>query len=183
MRRSLWCLLALLLALLCACSAGEPEERSVKYMGTTYAIDTETETITSGGLAYRYQIRGDRVEFTYPDGSTYYWQQQGNIGSGGWSEDYDPQAGGYAPGETLWHVLELQGLLEQESGVDGGWMLLGLLLVGIGGVNVAVPASMWYLSYGWRYRNAEPSDAALVVQRLSGVAACVVGIVLILFAF
>lgn len=31
------------------------------------------------------------------------------------------------------------------------------------------PRTMWYLGEGWKYKNVEPSDAALVIMRLGGV--------------
>ena len=46
--------------------------------------------------------------------------------------------------------------------------------------NAAAPRAAWYLSYGWRYKDAEPSDAALVVARLGGAAAITAGVILLL---
>ncbi len=40
--------------------------------------------------------------------------------------------------------------------------------------------TVWYLSYGWRYKDAQPSDAALVIGRISGIAALVIGIVMLI---
>ncbi|HEY2839858.1 MAG TPA: DUF6199 family natural product biosynthesis protein [Pirellulales bacterium] len=42
-------------------------------------------------------------------------------------------------------------------------------------LSVISPRTVWYLRYGWRYKNAEPSDLSLVVTRISGV----LGIVLV----
>ena len=39
-------------------------------------------------------------------------------------------------------------------------MIFGLLFIVIGLINAISPATGWYLSYGWRYKDAEPSDAA-----------------------
>ena len=47
--------------------------------------------------------------------------------------------------------------------------------------SVASPHTAWYWSYGWRYKNAEPSDLALTAERIGGVIAIVVGVLLIVF--
>ena len=61
---------------------------------------------------------------------------------------------------------------------SGGSPPLGLLLIALGIWGAAAPRSVWYLSYGWRFKNAEPSEAALLAERLGGGVAVVVGIIL-----
>lgn len=55
-------------------------------------------------------------------------------------------------------------------------IFLGFIFILIGVINVAAPEIGWNLRYGWRYRDAEPSDAALIWGRVGGVAAIIVGI-------
>lgn len=55
-------------------------------------------------------------------------------------------------------------------------MSIIFILAGI--FNLVAPDAAWYLSRGWQYKDAEPSDAALVVTRIGGVA-IVIGIVLL----
>ena len=179
MRRGLFALLAVLL-LLCACSSNESGTRQVECGGRTYAVDTEAGTITCDGQVYRYEGGGTSVEFIYPDGSTFWWRQPGNMGHGGWSADYDPEAGGYVSGDTLLDVLQE---LAPPKAKDGGQFLAGVVLLLVGAVNAIAPAAVWALSYGWRFKNAEPSDAALVIYRFSGIVACVFGAILVLFSF
>ena len=50
-----------------------------------------------------------------------------------------------------------------------------LLLWAIGLFNVLAPRAAWYLSYGWRFKDAEPSDAALMMARIGGVIAIIIG--------
>ena len=95
-------------------------------------------------------------------------------GFGGWSDDYDPTA--YVDGEVL---LEVLGTDRAAPEKDGGNPLPGLLIIGLGIWGVAAPRSVWYLSYGWRYKDAEPSDMALVAERLGGGVAIVVGVILL----
>ena len=62
------------------------------------------------------------------------------------------------------------------SGFGG---LGGLLLIALGLIDLIVPKVSWYLGYGWRYKDAEPSDAALVFARMGGAIAIAIGIALL----
>ncbi|MBE6036869.1 MAG: hypothetical protein E7223_04500 [Clostridiales bacterium] len=61
-------------------------------------------------------------------------------------------------------------------------MLIGAIFLIIGLVNVINPEIGWQLTTGWRFRDAEPSDAALVWGRIGGVLFILVGLRL-LFPF
>lgn len=63
---------------------------------------------------------------------------------------------------------------------DGFKRFIGLvaLAVGIGGA--IRPRWAWYLSDGWKFRAAEPSDAALVMAQVGGGVTAIVGLVLLL---
>lgn len=177
MKRILCFLAVLCLLFLSACGedTGDPNVYDVEYGGKTYTVDHNNKTITFDGHVCQYEISGNgnstRFKITYPDGSTYFWNQSGNSGSGGWSEDYDETR--YVPGRTLWNVLEQERPKEQRG--SGG--AAGLLLVGLGIFEAVSPRTSWYLSYGWRYKNAEPSDLALGLGRVAGVVMIIVGII------
>ena len=158
MRPRILPLLLTLLLLLCACGSEEPPSSvyEVERGGRTYTVDQDNQTIT------------------YPDGSTYWWETSEMGGAGGWSDDYAPAA--YVDGEVL---LEVLGTGRAAPEKDGASPLLGLLIIGLGIWGVAAPRSVWYLSYGWRYKDAEPSDMALVAERLGGGVAIVVGVILL----
>lgn len=47
------------------------------------------------------------------------------------------------------------------------------LIVGI--ISIVSPETAWYLSEGWRFRDAEPSDHVLVYIRVAGVVEILVG--------
>ncbi|MDA8216874.1 MAG: hypothetical protein M0Z94_04575 [Dehalococcoidales bacterium] len=55
-------------------------------------------------------------------------------------------------------------------------ILFALVLLGYGAFAALSPRSIWYLSEGWKFRDAQPSDLAMVLYRLSGVLAVVVAI-------
>lgn len=171
-RGILLCLLALLL-LLTACGG----ETSSVYEQDGYTVDLESRTITYEEDVYTYTVSGSgagsEIRITYPNGATYYWTWNGNFGHGGWSDDYDPVR--YTDGDTLMELLNF----EPEPEKSGPSPLLAILLLAAGIFNLVSPRAAWYLSYGWRFKNAEPSDAALVLGRLSGGLAILIGLFLL----
>ena len=164
-------LLAALLLLGCA-----PEETvhtvTLNRNGIDYAftVDTENCTISDGQYTYTYTVNGDHTTITYPNGARYYWTQNGMFGSGGWDDHYDPQT--YTDGDILMDVLSVNAPREKRGNVPAG-----IILILLGIFDAACPRCAWYLSYGWRFKNAEPSDTVLVVSRISGVVAIVIGFV------
>ena len=56
-------------------------------------------------------------------------------------------------------------------------ILVGLIAIVCGLINIISPETGWYLSHGWKYKDAEPSDASLVWGRVSGVICIVIGII------
>lgn len=55
--------------------------------------------------------------------------------------------------------------------------LFGLIIIIIGILNIAFPQAMWMLSDGWKFKDSEPSDAALIMHRLGGAVGIIVGLV------
>ena len=56
-------------------------------------------------------------------------------------------------------------------------ILVGLVAIVIGLINVISPETGWYLSHGWRFKDAEPSDASLTLGRIGGVVAIIFGVI------
>lgn len=56
-------------------------------------------------------------------------------------------------------------------------ILIGLVVIVVGVISVISPETGWYLSHGWRYKDAEPSEAALFFARLGGVVGIIVGLI------
>jgi len=181
MKRVLCFVFVLMLLFLCACGGEGGTVYDVTVNGKVCTIDTENKTITCEGQVCGYSISGGssrtRVEITYPDGATYFStvNKGGNMTStaSGWSESYE-KGSRVLPGGDLVDAL-LEGRPRERSG--GSW-LIGLLAVGLGVWNVASPRTAWYLAYGWRYKDAEPSDAALFFERVGGMIAVIAGIIL-----
>jgi len=173
--------------LLCACGEtaepGENGTRAVVMDNVTYFVDEAAGTIRQGEIVYEYSLQSFsdgryRVSFHYPDGNSYWWEQGESFGSGGWSDGYFDLNPDYADGDVLREVLlGNKTVKSRDSNVNP---LLVLLLLGLGLWGTLSPQSMWYLEYGWRFRDAEPSDAALAVNRITGVLCLLIGIILLI---
>lgn len=61
--------------------------------------------------------------------------------------------------------------------------LFGLIFIAIGIVNIAFPKASWYMKYGWQFKNAEPTEAALIMSRIGGVLAVVIGLIILIGGF
>lgn len=172
---SLFLLSLLLLFSLCACGQKKADVYEVEHGGKVYTVDTVNCTVTVDGYVCAYEIESGssstHFTVTYPDGSTYWWSRSGNGGMGGWSDDYDENR--YVPGDVLRDVLNLDASAEWEQ---TGNPLLGILLIALGLFPAAAPRAAWTLSYGWRFKDAEPSELALGVNRVCGVATILLGI-------
>ena len=134
-----------------------------------FTVDTENRTISDGQYTYTYAVRGDTTTITYPNSAQFYWTQDGYLGAGGWDDHYDPQT--YTDGDMLIDVID-----ETTPEPKNGNFLTGLLLAALGAFYTFAPHAAWYLSRGWWYKNAEPSDAALILARISGVIMIVLGL-------
>ncbi len=56
--------------------------------------------------------------------------------------------------------------------------LIILVCIVLGSVSLLSTRTMWYLRTGWKFRDAEPSDLALVMERVVGVVLLVLAAVL-----
>lgn len=168
---------ALMLLSLCACS-DTGGVYTVEKDGKTFEVDTVNSTIFDGTHTYQYTFMGDADDYsfdvTYPSGATYYWDYSGGAGHGGWSDDYDEKL--YVDGGTLCAVVA-----EKAPTSIGSWeIVVPALLIILGILNVAAPRAAWQLEYGWRYKDAEPSDTALAFNRIVGIIVTILGVVILL---
>ena len=170
-RRIHWVLCLLAVLLLTACG-GNAEKNSNIFEKDGFTVNREAGTITHEEDVYTYTLSGNsKITITYPNGATYFWQWTGNGGYGGWSDDYDPVR--YTDGDTLMDLINFQPPRE-----SSGNPILGILVIALGIFNLAAPRAAWYLSYGWRFKHAEPSDAALGLGRIGGGVAVLIGLLL-----
>lgn len=173
-----------LILFLCSCSFAEPGSSSYTTTvdGIHFTVDPEEGTISDGTNLYRYTVSagssGYQFDVTYPDGSSWWWNEQTSggfsTGYGGWSDDYDETS--YVAGSVLQKAV-ISRIPEPQEPKN---ILLILLLLVVGIFNLFFPQTAWYLAYGWHYSNAEPSDAALVFNRVGGGVAVFIALILII---
>lgn len=174
MKRFLALCAALCFLLLAACGAdkGDPNVYDVEYNGKIYSVNQTESTISVDGYTCEFNVTGSqhdqRFTVTYPDGSTY----SGSGWAGSHSEGFDPEQ--YVSGDILWEVLEQDRPGTRQNNTHGG---LGILLLIFGVLEAAFPQVSWWLSHGWRYKNAEPSDLALGLGRTAGIIMILAGII------
>ena len=169
MRRLLTVLLLACLLLLTACDTGP---YTVECSGSAFTVDPENKTITQGSSIYHYEIGQSHIRITYPNGTVYSQTIGSAVNTGTWSGAYEPDC--YPEPDVLLDALFKE--LPQEN--FEGNLFLTILCFGLGLWNVLSPKSAWYISHGWRYKNAEPSDLALLIARVSGVILLVMGVFL-----
>lgn len=162
-----------------------PTVYTVYSYGAPYTIDTQGRTISDGTYTYGYEYAasGRSVSFTYPDGNVYSAgistansSGAGGMSAGAISADYD-YSSGYTDPLSLCYALTSPRETERASNTNP---LVALLLCGVGIFNLAAPKASWYLSYGWRFKDAEPSDAAITLSRIGGGIAVVIGVIMLI---
>lgn len=161
-----------------------PTVYTVYSYGAPYTIDTQGRTISDGTYTYGYEYAdsGNSVDFTYPDGNVYSAGISvasngiGGMSAGAISADYD-YSSGYTDPLTLYRALTSPRETERASDTNP---LVALLLCGVGIFNLAAPKASWYLSYGWRFKDAEPSDAYMALARIGGGIAIVIGVIMLI---
>ena len=177
-------LFTLMMLIISGCGQEEPKDPTytINRQEGVYTVDPVNMTITFQDEVYRYDIQGDAgghdVKIIFPDGSSC-WKHtqtsgQFSASSGGWSEDF--VEGKYADKNVLMNIATARAPKSQEDKN----ILLPMLLLPVGLFNLISPRTGWYLSYGWHYKDAEPSDISLTMGRLGG-AFCVILSVILFF--
>ena len=181
--------LAALVLSLSACAKKQTATASLEpyttgWDGAVYTItpiDAYKGTISDGTNTYSYRYdtsgTGYSVTFTYPDGETYTWKEDGNFSSGSASLDFDFDK--YPDGMTLKRVLERSPSAKSEKKSTKNVGLI-LVLLFVGGINTACPQLTWYLDVGWKVKGGEPSEAALGWSRTVGVVLLSVAVVMMI---
>lgn len=183
-----WLLVPIITLLLCACMTRS--SYTVEKDGVEYLVDTKSCTISDGAEAYPYSINGDAsaycIQITFPDDFEVVWQGSKNAqgtasGFGSWSGTYN--ADYYKKAEQMSSILSIQ-IHAPSSGEKGQtYWLAALLLLAVGIFHITAPRAAWQLRYGWRYKDAEPTEIALRVNVGLGMAAALVGLVLVVLSF
>ena len=165
----------LVLALVLSGCAGERmEPYTYNVNNRTIEIYPESGTIVDGLDVYHYtrtENQSGSIDYviTYPNGGRFNWTKTENGGHGGGSGINESL---YLSGDVLVWALEAG-----EPAKKVGSPILGLLLMGLGAVNILFPEVTFHLRKGWMFRDAEPSDAYLFWGRVSGALVAVLGLI------
>lgn len=173
MKKRFALLLALCLALfLCACASITNTMHYVQRNGVDYEVDTQAQTISDGTNTYNYTFSESGASYSitvsYPNRSTYTLSGSTYGSHSSHSSNYSSQQ--YTDGEILCDILEDIHLNERASGIQlSGKKFFLVLFLGAAGIFLLLsPHTAWYLSHGWHYKDAEPSEASLTWNRISG---------------
>lgn len=189
LRNTLVCLALVLVMLgLGGCSSKEKNKWTID--GKEVVLNQSENTITYDDQVYHYTKSNTQIQITYPNQMVYSEMYNGSsVTSSSWAMDINEDATfidittyGYLSERTIIDVvLKYSREIDPSSGfsLSGRSPLLGLFIVFLGAIVILFPKASWYLNYGWRYKDSEPTKVAITVQRVSGGIAVVVGLFLI----
>ena len=66
--------------------------------------------------------------------------------------------------------------------VEAMFIIVPIIIILSSVLAIISPRTAWYLQEGWKYKNVEPSDAALAMVRISGVFGVIAGIAFIIMS-
>ena len=191
-------LLALLIFGMLGCARTETiYERTVN--GETYLIDSKNQTLTHEGAVYTYTLpklpegvtfQGGFLQVQYPDGTWYQkeidFRGQLVLGTEKTSSNYDEKT--YPRGEDLCYALEEEVLKvagqddrTQAQEKDGTYIVICIILTGLGALNIFLPEIAWWISVGRWIKDAEPSEHAIRQTRIAGVFLIAMGLGVLIF--
>ena len=171
----------LVMALLLSLTACGPrlktgtEEVWLEDAGVSVTIDYDEKTIHCGDDLYMYQVTSDYCQIRYPNGAAYWDYGFYHIPD----DDYDPER--YLPAEVLLPLLENERQVREKAANSSETVpaIFGcVLMLGMGLWAVIAPETLLFLRGGWMYKYAEPTDFALTMERIAGVAMIILAAVL-----
>ena len=197
-------LLVVMVITLSACSAsprgietqvvgknGEPVILTFNYDEKTITAGGDMFTVEVGGVpvwsdtpaededVYRYEYDGGNITITYPNGAVWNEAPTSTGAAISWDDNYDPQR--YIEGDVFVPYLKQAYMPQYREGI-GGIGFACLIMAAIGVVMFAVPEELIEMKYGWRFKNAEPTEFAVWEVRIGGIIIVVVAIVIFLIA-
>lgn len=162
--------------------------KTVTIDGKEAIIDSRENAVICGEDIYKYSFGAGKgtVTIYYPDG--YIYEQQidkdgmGTGVGGYWGTKMsisDHKEQDYLDKLELIRVItKMDSSLFSEP-----WKIFaGIFLMGAGALIALFPKVSWYLRYWWQLRDGRPEDAstaAMVLERLSGAAMLILGVVLL----
>ncbi|MEC2074173.1 DUF6199 family natural product biosynthesis protein [Alkalihalophilus marmarensis] len=130
-------------------------------------VEVSVTTINNG---HQYEIR-------FPSGNTYFWKDQGHIGTGGGSSELTTKEREQANEALNLYKQQQNATGRNSTSLTGS--IAGVILIMVGLMGTISPRVIWYLQIGWKLNKAEPSDLALLFNRIGGIVLCIVGVSLL----
>lgn len=184
--------------LLTSCSSNrtpkEPHSANVETDGQLLTIIFDENTFSSGTIRaeneeyiFQYDAQSNGITFTvtYPDGYVYSQTEIDGVIASTYDYDADERkAKGYIDGYSLeWSVDNATNHAQGKENRNAPSPIFAILLLGCGSWNLFAPKTAWWLARGWWYKNAEPSDLALMLYRIAGIALLFAGIICLSASF
>lgn len=172
-----------LLVLLCAACGAQSLSQEADVQGqpiliTFTSADCSAGTVTAEHGEYSFFLDSDGyLSILYPDGSVYgEFAESGPVFTD--YDEADQKAKGYLDGfflsSAIWDAIDSRDVSKQ---VNIPVLLFSVLLAGLGIWSLCAPRTSWWLSDGWKFKNAEPSDAALAAIRVGGAILTFLGVI------
>lgn len=197
-RKCVLIVVMLLALVLGACNSNtaksDPYSEVVEIDGQSLTITLDQNNLSAGTITsengtytFEYGVSGNSIVFTvnYPDGYVFSQTEiNGGFATPAEYNSIERKNKGYIDLFSLNYSIE--GVMDNARGTSNNGspsILLALALIGVGAWNFFGARSVWYLFRGWWYKNAEPSDLALMLYRLAGVFLIFSGIICAIASF
>lgn len=191
-RKCVLIVVMLLALVLGACNSNtaksDPYSEVVEIDGQSLTITLDENNLSAGTITsengtytFEYGVPGNSIVFTvnYPDGYVFSQTEiNGGFATPAEYNSIERKNKGYIDLFSLNYSIE--GVMDNARGTSNNGspsILLALALIGVGAWNFFEARSVWYLFRGWWYKNAEPSDLALMLYRIAGVFLIFAGII------
>lgn len=153
--------------------SSDSQIKTINKNGVNYVIDTEQCTIRDNQQTYSYVIDKAETTIKYSDGQSYTWKESEDMGMGIASPDFDYST--HVDPDILIDVIdEVYHVNNKQNSKNA---VLGVILLIAGIIDAIWAERIWFFHWGWRYKNAEPSDLAIGVYRIGGIIAAMIGLI------
>ncbi len=141
--------------------------------GKTLIFEDDNRTFKYINDVYHYRIADNDIYIIYPNGYIYSQNINSNTATKSWSIptgmpeiSFASEIGYIDENYLVDAILKYMGMKSKES-TTGIFVIFISAAAGLWGI--ISPGSLWYVSYGWRYKNAQPTQAAIILNRIAGV--------------
>lgn len=169
--------LFLCLLLLPGCSSsesGEPQPYRAEVDGQQISVSFGELTLDQGSIqtpqgTYFFEYASDgSLQLTYPNGFVGILQEVNGAYASSWPYEQTPEELGYLSMLSMDWALEDAMASRSADNIRPGEILTGFILLALAAWLLLRPRDLWFLAWGWRYKDVQPSDLVLLLYRLLG---------------